>query len=101
MAKKKIDKVDDVDVSDVVNCQIKEASLWYASGSEDTPFEIWTSRKSHVENSCEKIFDLTDVEKKYNVVALEDLVNIAVNERVVVSIKVVDMEETHTKPGQY
>ena len=23
----------------LANCQIKEASLWYASGSEDTPFQ--------------------------------------------------------------
>ena len=81
--------------------QIKEALLRYASGSEDTPFEIWTSRRSHVESSSEKSFDLTDVEKKYSVVALEDLVNIAVNERVVVSIKVVDMEETRTTQNKY
>ena len=85
----------------LANCQIKEASLRYASGSEDTPFEIWTSRRSHVESSSEKSFDLTDVEKKYSVVALEDLVNIAVNERVVVSIKVVDMEETRTIKNKY
>ena len=57
----------------LANCQIKEASLWYASGSEDMPFEIWTSRRSQVESSSNKKFDLSTVEeKKYSVVALED-----------------------------
>ena len=79
----------------LANCQIKEASLHYASGSEDTPFEIWTSRRSQVENSSEKSFDLTAVDKKiYTVVALEDLVNVAVNEHVSVCVTVVDMEDT-------
>ena len=79
----------------MANFQIKEASLCYASSSGDTPFEIWTSRRLHVEKSSEKSFDLTAVEKKMcKFVALEDVVNVAVNEGVSVCIKVVDMEDT-------
>ena len=79
----------------MANCQIREASLCYTSGSEDTPFEIWTSRRSQVETSSGKIFDLIAVDKeKCSIVALENLVNVAVNERVSVCVKVVDMEDT-------
>ena len=65
------------------------------SGSGDTPFEIWTSRRLQVGNSSEKSFDLTAVEEiMCKFVALEDLVNVAVNEGVSVCIKVVDIEDT-------
>ena len=37
----------------------------------------------------------------YTVVALEDLVNVAVNERVSVCVKVVDMEDTRTVKNKY
>ena len=83
----------------MANCQIKEALFCYASGSEDTPFEIWTSRRSQVENSSEKSFDLTIVEKKKcNLVALEDLVNV---ECILVHVKVVDMEDIQTVKNKH
>ena len=86
----------------LANCQIKEASLRFASGSDDTPFEVWTSHRSQVENSSHKNFDLTAVEKKcFTTVALEDLVNIAVNERVTVCVQVVDMEVAQTVKSKY
>ena len=57
---------------------------------------------SQVETLSEKSFDLIAVEKKKcSVVALEDLVNVAVNERVSVCVKVVDLEATRSVKNKY